>query len=168
MMDFFPQNISTWTFDRVLNPPYFVMTTVKLPMIIQKRGISFGRTPFNQSKGVLNKILLNTGFQTDIFYGFFLPGKLVSGSLLYSNTLFDVFWFFEGITQNGSLYKSKFLLKKLTMWTYNLYLPFDGNGQEKQIWRGILVRKSHCLTIRGEFRTPSNINDGAKSHYLSL
>ena len=58
------------------------MTTGKLHMIIQKKGMSFGRIRFNQSKGVINprlpQILLNIGFQTYIFYGFILPGNLVS------------------------------------------------------------------------------------------
>ena len=51
-------------------------------MIIQKKGMSFGRIHFNQSKGVINprlpQILVNVGFQTYIFYGFILPGNLVS------------------------------------------------------------------------------------------
>ena len=81
-MDFFLQKISIWTLDRALNPPYFDMTTGKLHMIIQKKGMSFGRIHFNQSKGVINprlpQILVNVGFQTYIFYGFILPGNLVS------------------------------------------------------------------------------------------
>ena len=67
MMDFFLQNISTWTFDRVLYPPYFDMTTEKLSMIIQKRGISFGRTPFNQSKGLSIKFCLTQVFKLTSF-----------------------------------------------------------------------------------------------------
>ena len=41
----------------------------KAPYDNPKKVMSFGRTPFNQSKGVINQILFNTGFQTDIFYG---------------------------------------------------------------------------------------------------
>ena len=32
--------------------------------------------------------------------------------------------------------------------------------------KGILVRKSHCIMIREEFRLLSNINDEAESCYL--
>ena len=32
--------------------------------------------------------------------------------------------------------------------------------------KGILVRKSHCIMIRDEFRSLSNINDEAESCYL--
>ena len=139
-------------------------------MIILKKGMSFGRIRFNQGKGVINprlpQILLNIGFQTCIFYGFILPGNLVSQSALYNNTLFNVSRFFEKITQNVYSYESKSLLKKLCE-LYNSYLPFNGMGQEKQILRGILVRKSHCVMIRGEFRTPSNNSDGANIRYLS-
>ena len=139
-------------------------------MIILKKGMSFGRIRFNQGKGVINprlpQILLNIGFQTCIFYGFILPGNLVSQSALYNNTLFNVSRFFEKITQNVYSYESKSLLKKLCE-LYNSYLPFNGIGQEKQILREILVRKSHCVMIRGEFRTPSNISDEANIRYLS-
>ena len=82
MMDFFLEKISPWIFDRVLNPPYFDMTTAKLHMIIQKTGNNFGRIPFNQSKGVISprlpQTLLSIAFQTYVFYGFILPGNLVS------------------------------------------------------------------------------------------
>ena len=66
---------------------------------------------------------------------------------------------FEGITQNGYLYKCKFLLKKLTTRTHKSYLPFYCNFQEKQFLNGILGRKNHCIIVRGEFRTLPNIND---------
>ena len=50
----------------------------KAPYDNPKKVMSFGRTPFNQSKGVINQILLNTGFQTDVFYGFILLENFVS------------------------------------------------------------------------------------------
>ena len=84
----------------------------------------------------------------------------ISGLTLYCTTI--VFpTFFEGISQNEYLYKWKPLLNKLAMWTHNSYLTFYCNSSEKQFLKGVLVRKCHHIMIRGKFRTPSNISDGA-------
>ena len=44
------------------------------------------------------------------------------------------------------------------MWTYNLFLPFYCE-LKKLVWKGDFI------TIRGEFKILSNIDDGAKGPY---
>ena len=101
-------------------------------------------------------------FRLNIFYCFSLPRNLWSCSVLYSYYTVLVFpTCFEGISQNEYLYKWKPLLNKLAMWTHNSYLTFYCNSSEKQFLKGVLVRKCHHIMIRGKFRTPSNISDGA-------
>ena len=41
------------------------------------------------------------------------------------------------------------------------YLSFYCNSEEKQFWKGILGRKSHCIMIRGKFRTLPKISHRA-------
>ena len=60
--------------------------------------------------------------------------------------------------ENSSLISS--LLKKRTMKTHHLYLPFYWDSQEKQFLKGILGRKSHCIMIRDKYRTLPNISHG--------
>ena len=36
------------------------------------------------------------------------------------------------------------------MRTHHSYLPFYYNSQEKQFFKGILGRKSHCIMIKGK------------------
>ena len=50
--------------------------------------------------------------------------------------------------------------------TRKSYLPFYCIFQVKQFLKEILIRKSDCMMIRGEFRNLPNINDGADSHDL--
>ena len=57
------------------------------------------------------------------------------------------------------------LFKKLTMQAHKLYsfsLSTEFSRKEK-ILKGRLIRESHCITIRGESRNFSGINDRAKS-----
>ena len=65
------------------------------------------------------------------------------------------------VSQNWYFCKWKSLLKKLIMQAHHSCLPFYCKSLEKQFWKGILGRESHCIMITDKFRTLSNICHGA-------
>ena len=76
-----------------------------------------------------------------------------------SNTLFSISWVFEGIRQNGYLDIIKSFVKKNWLCGFITYIFDFSIFQEKVDFGG------HCIMIRGEFRTLSNINDRAERRH---
>ena len=125
------------------------MTVWKLHMIIQKWEESLGRIYIPiKVKGLSMRV-----YCTEIVY-------------LASHR------FFQGISRNGSMSKYKSLLKKRTMWTHTshtflLNVVLKNNQKNSQTnkqtnfenFEGSFRLKSHCIKIRGAFRTMTNIND---------
>ena len=56
---------------------------------------------------------------------------------------------FKGFPLHGNFLSWSVPLLKTR--THHSYFPFYCNSQEKQFWKGILGRKSHCIMIRGKF-----------------
>lgn len=104
-----------------------------------------------------------------------LPYIEISGIGVYFTAILYLVFpeYFERIDQNGYSKKDKSFFKytvneicQRNINSYNSYFSSIVILKKKQIWKGNLIRKSHCIMNRGDEGALSNINDQAQSRYL--
>ena len=99
-------------------------------------------------------------FKNTFFYRIPLVALLPKRWLLFSTKIIKYLhqWYVQFFYCLWKVFHSSFL----SSYFHHSYC----NSEENLFMKGILVRKSHCIMIRDEFRSLSNINDEAESCYL--
>ena len=99
-------------------------------------------------------------FKNTFFYRIPLVALLLKRWLLFSTEIIKYLhqWYVRFFYCLWKVFHSSFL----SSYFHHSYY----NSEENLFMKGILVRKSHCIMIREEFRLLSNINDEAESCYL--